>query len=407
MKRLVLGLVAVIWGVCSISLALADDLQLSGTKRWLTVASTKDKDVAIGIARQVGNIGDKVEVVSSSSGYFAVILGPYDAASMQDLKKSGNGKFDELPKDALLSQGANYRQVVWTPATASMGLVSYGLAKPAVFSVDGLQVKVQGEKLGESNAYTSVSGTDKTGATFSFDIGKDRPTDDQDSAESFDHEEFHQAGVVKLTKDGDPQIVVTSFSGGAHCCVSTWFLNRAAGSAAWALIEGETLDGGGYWVDDADGDGVLELMSVDNSFLYAFDSYAGSFAPLKIWRLEDGKIVDVTDRPEMKPRLAQDLAGIEFSAKTNPDLWKSNGYLVGWVASKIRLGQGDEAWAKFMADYDHDSGFGPQICTTGQKVDDCPSDKMKAQPIPEALAQFLSDNGYSPLPKAAQKLLKK
>jgi serine protease Do len=97
---------------------------------------------------------------------------------------------------------------------------------------------------------------------------------------------------------------------------------------------------------------------------------------------------------------------MEFSAKINPDLWKSNGFLVAWVASKIRLGDGDEAWAKFMASYDKNSDFGPQICTTGQKVDDCPAGKLKAQPIPEGFAEFLEANGYYPLPRDAAKLIK-
>ena len=407
MKRLVFGFVALIFVNVAAGLAVAGDLQLSGNKRWLAVASSKDKDIAIGIARQMGGYGDPTKVVTSASGFYAVILGPYEASSIDQLKKQGAGKFDELPKDALLSQGAHYKDVAWTYQPVSMGLVSYSLTKPATFSVDGLTVKVQGQPLEKDTAYTAVTGTDKSGASFSFDIGKDRTADDQDSIESFASEDFHQAGVVRLTKDGDPQIVVTSFSGGAHCCTSTWILSRSQGAAAWTMIEADLLDGSGYWVEDVDGDGALELMSVDNRFLYAFDSYAGSFAPIKIARFVDGKIEDVTDRPEMKSRLAQDLAGLEFSAKNNKDLWKSNGFLTGWVASKIRLGQGDEAWAKFMANYDKASDFGPQICTTGQKLDDCPSDKLQAQPIPEGFAQFLKDNGYYPLPKAAEALIKK
>jgi hypothetical protein len=407
MKRLVLGLVALILASAVAGLAVAGDLQLVGNKRWLAVASTKDIDVAIGIARQMGGYGDPTKVVTSASGYYAVILGPYEASSIDQLKKQGAGKFDELPKDALLSQGANYKDVAWTYAPVSMGLVGFTLQKAATFSVDGLQVKVSGEKLEEETAYTKITGTDKSGASFGFDIGKENTPENQASAESYDNEDYHQAGVARLTRDGDPQVIVTEFSGGAHCCTSTWILTRPSGAAAWSLIDGEILDGSGYWVEDVDGDGALELMSVDNRFLYAFDSYAGSFAPIKIARLIDGKIEDVTERPEMKSRLAQDLAGLEYSAKNNKDLWSSNGFLVGWVASKIRLGQGDEAWAKFMANYDKASDFGPQICTTGQKLDDCPSDKMQAQPIPEGFAQFLSDNGYYPLPKAAEALIKK
>ena len=407
MKRLVWIWVALLAAVFMGRAAQAGDLQLSGKQHWLTVASSKDKNVAIGIARQAAGYGGKDQVVSSASGYYAVILGPYEANSIEELKKNGKGSFDELPKDALLSQGANYLKVVWSNEPLSLGLVSFSLAKAAEFSVDGLQAKVIGQPLEKDTAYVEVTGTDKSGANFNFDIGKDAKPDEQDSAESYASEDFHKAGIARLTKDGEPQIIVTQFSGGAHCCTSTWIMSRASGAASWAMIEGDTLDGDGYWVEDLEGDGALELMSVDNSFLYAFDSYAGSFAPITISRLEGGKIEDVTDQPQFKPRLAQDLAGIEFQAKSNPDLWRSNGFLVGWLASKMRLGQGDEAWAKFMANYDKKSGFGPQICTTGQKIDDCPADKMRPQPIPEAVAEFLNDKSYGPLPKAAQALLKK
>ena len=388
----------------SITAAQAETLQLSGAQHWLAIASDKDKDVAIGIARHQYGLQDSIRVVSSKSGYYGVIAGPYQANSIQELKKSDKGNnFDELPRDALLSYGGNYTETVWQPQPKSeSGGVSYTLNKAAQFSAGTLNVTVKGEKLGADTGYTSVDGRDAQGP-FHFDLGKDLPAEQMMSADALLSESYNHAAIVRLLPVSEtPQVIITNFTGGAHCCTETTILTRAPRSEAWAAIKGATLDSDGYWFEDVNGDGGQELLSVDNAFLYAFDSYAGSFAPLKIGRLSGGSIEDMSEDPSVRGRLVQDLAGMEFSAKVHPELWKSNGFLAGWVASKIRLGQGDEAWKKFMINYEKKSDFGPQSCTTGQKIDDCPADKTKPIPIPKALAQFLRDNGYSPLPKAAE-----
>jgi hypothetical protein len=51
-----------------------------------------------------------------------------------------------------------------------------------------------------------------------------------------------------------------------------------------------------------------------------------------------------------------------------------------------------------LKNYDRNSDFGYQICTTGEKIDDCPEDKQKQLPFPEGLARHLKDNGYGPVP---------
>ena len=388
------------------SLVQAETLLLNGSKRWLAVASTKDKDAAIGIARASSYMADHVKVVSSKNGFYAVIMGPYAATSMQSLKKADvDSKLSDLPADALLSRGDNYTEIFWEAQSNDIGLAAYALNKTAEFSSGNLNVKVSGVKLGGDKAYTVVDGRDGAG-TFHFEIGKDLPQDDLASAEEFLGLLYNQAALAKLIPNApSKQVVITNYTGGAHCCTKTSFLIRATEQASWTKIDGGALDGDGYWFEDVDGDGTLELLSVDNSFLYAFDSYAGSVAPIKIFKLQDGKIDDVSEMPDMHSRIVQDMAGIEFQAKVRPDSWKQNGFLAGWVAAKIRLGQGIDAWNSVTQNIDKNSDFGPQECTTGQKIDDCPSDKLKAIPILKALASFLKENGYAPLPDAAEALL--
>ena len=106
--------------LASITAARAETLQLSGAQHWLAIASDKDKDVAIGIARHQYALAESVRVVSSKNGYYGVIAGPYEAALMQDLKQhNSNISLDELPKDALLSYGGNYIETVWRPQPRS------------------------------------------------------------------------------------------------------------------------------------------------------------------------------------------------------------------------------------------------------------------------------------------------
>lgn len=389
-----------------LGVAQAETLALKGNMRWLALASSKDKDVAIGIARRSAYMANTVKVVSSKSGYYGIIIGPYAANSIKDVKKQDkDSRLGELPKDALLSKGDNYIDTIWQATDGGIGAVAYSIDKAVEFSSGPLSVKVQGQKLEPDRAYTNVNGKD-AGGSFNFEIGKDLPSDELALAEEFLGLQYNRVAVVKLmAQSPSPQVVVTNYTGGAHCCTNTWILSRGTEHAAWSKTRAETLDGDGYWFEDVDGDGALEMLSVDNHFLYAFDSYAGSVAPVKITKFQNGKFEDVSETPAMHARLVQDLAGIEFEAKTRPDSWKQNGFLAGWVASKIRLGEGDVAWKKVLANIDLKSDFGPQECTSGQDVSDCPAENLKSIPILKALARFLKENGYGPLPSAAEALM--
>ena len=384
-----LGLIGTITPVC------AEDLHLSGVNHWLAVASTKDIDTAIGIARSMANVDDGARVVSSQSGYYAVILGPYAAESIPALKKA-NSNIPDLPKDALLSRGDKYVATVWHTASATSLWTSYEEQKPAKLSFNKYIFEAHLDKVSDENFTTTVSGGLEGAKDFTFTVGKEGDFSPTPAA----------IALLKLDPNADvPQLLFTRFSGGAHCCTKTWIVNKPNQSPAWSLIEAETLDGDGYWFEDVDGDGAQELLKADNRFFYSFDSYAGSFAPVIISKLQGGAVVEVTESPAMRPRLKQDLAGLEYAAKVSPELWKQNGFLVAWVASKIRLGEGDTAWPKVVENIDLKSDFGPQQCSSGESLDKCPTDNLKPVPILKGLAGFLNENNYLPLPKAAEKLL--
>jgi hypothetical protein len=197
-----------------------------------------------------------------------------------------------------------------------------------------------------------------------------------------------------------PQVVMTAFTFGAHCCTITR-IATVTGSGEWRVLDAGQLDGEGYQFVDIDEDGAKELVNYDNSFLYAFESYAGSFAPSRITKLAGSDLNDVTHEPKYRAFLRRRLQDMEVEAKNNPDLWHSNGFLGGWVAAKSLVGEADDAWKRMLASYDRNSDWSLDECTTGQELDQCPTNKVRQQTFPEALKKMLESNDY-PLPKAAR-----
>jgi hypothetical protein len=369
--------------LCSLAAsAAAEDLRLADGLHWITVASAQDKDQAIGIARLYG---DGARVVASQSGWFGVVLGPVKDKSLAAFVKSWQG-WPEIPKDAVFSNGAKFTATAWQPPADVPGYAEFSFDQPATSRLGGYTVTATLTHSGDNQVVGLAGGKDGAGS-FTLETPPDIYS-----------ELGNRLRLAPLDPaSAAPEVMLTQYTGGAHCCMATWFASETE-PGHWELFDTAMLDGDGYRLEDIDGDGSYELLSADNAFLYAFDSYAGSVAPIVISRLRGEEIEPVPQDAAWRARIAQDLAGLEFLAKLDPQMWKGNGFLAGWVATKILLGQGDAAWKKMLASYDQASDFGPQICTSGEKVDDCPADNLKPVPFPEALAAFLKENGYTPVP---------
>ena len=383
--RVAVALALVAGLVVGVKSATAEQLSQPVNRWWVGVASSQDLDIAIGIARLYA--GNQSRIVTAQNGWYAVVLGPVTSNSLSDYRASYKG-WPALPGDVLVSRGNGYLATVWQPPPSPI-LASGELAseKIASLSAQGLQVAISSTSTGADNASIGFKGVTSEGVTFQLDAPPE-PSSEYGS----------RAFLVRLDKTTKyPQAVGTLFSGGAHCCTDTLIATETPPDH-WETVETGALDGDGYALEDIDGDGAAELVSVDNSFLYAFDSYAGSFAPIRIQRLVRGRLEDVTRDPIFIHRLRQDLAGMEYMARQNPDLWHSNGFLAGWVADKARLGELADAWTKMIPLYDHSSTFGEMICTTGDTVANCPQADVRTLPFPEGLAKHLVDNGYGPIP---------
>ena len=187
-----------------------------------------------------------------------------------------------------------------------------------------------------------------------------------------------------------PEVVVSFFTGGAHCCSVTSVITSNADGSEWKTVDVGEFDGGPMVAVDLVGDGHFEFETRDNAFLYAFACYACSEAPLQVLALEDGKMKDVSEDARFKGAHAAWLKTMIVGVPEK----EVNGFLAGYVAQKIRLGEGKQAWDLMLKYYDRNTDWGLELCD--QDLDDtgeCPGETTKVT-FPEALERMLNENGY-------------
>ena len=187
-----------------------------------------------------------------------------------------------------------------------------------------------------------------------------------------------------------PEVVVSFFTGGAHCCSVTSIITSNADGSEWTTVEVGEFDGGPMTAIDLDGDGTYEFETRDNAFLYTFACYACSEAPLRVLALQDGAMKDVSADPRFKPAHAAWLKTMIVGVPEQD----VNGFLAGYVAQKIRLGEGKQAWELMLKHFDRLTDWGLEICDQDRdESGECPGTTTKVT-FPQALERMLNENGY-------------
>jgi hypothetical protein len=141
--------------------------------------------------------------------------------------------------------------------------------------------------------------------------------------------------VADLDGDGEPEILVDVFSGGAHCCLTARLLTfSGTGYTPLDIGYGDV----GYVLKDADGDGRPELVGYDPRFSSVFTAFAGSGFPPSVLQVEHGATVDVTRR---FPKLIRTDAAARLKdlrkARRGDDV---RGILAAYVADEYLLNKG-------------------------------------------------------------------
>ncbi|MDX5592296.1 hypothetical protein [Pseudovibrio sp. SPO723] len=378
--------------VCAIgwpAFSNASQLQLSGDERWLVLAAREDRQDAIMEARESSYFLPRTFVVRAKNGWYAILSGPVQAQTMEQIRKADYA--NAVPEDAYLSKGSNYRELIWS--SPEMVRVELDGNARASAQLENLKVEVV-RKNAEGN-----------------------PSDGEDFVETFLDITLHDANgapLYALKTDTDvyssfgnslemlrilpdtpyPQVIVRRYTGGAHCCIDMSILTTDEENN-WVTVRAGTFDAGAnYRVFDLDGDGTLELLTVDQSFLYLFAPYAGSLAPLEIQRLEGTRIVNVSADPAYRSEFVSELNSLEEYAAQRADLWNANGFLAAWAAVKTRLGDFIPALARVTESHGPSDGFGVRVCPDGSNIENCSYEQSVVLPFPAGLTVHLVQQGY-------------
>jgi hypothetical protein len=189
-----------------------------------------------------------------------------------------------------------------------------------------------------------------------------------------------------------PEVVVSFYTGGAHCCSETSVVESSGDGSVWKTIDVGEFDGGPLLASDVDGNGIYEFETRDNAFLYTFACYACSSAPLQLIGIDKGEVKNITTEERFKPAHAAYLKAMISDAPE--DEGDANGFLAGYVGEKSMLGESKSAWAIMLKYYDKASDWGLETCDQPVNEDgECPGQTIKLT-FPDALERMLKENGY-------------
>jgi hypothetical protein len=157
--------------------------------------------------------------------------------------------------------------------------------------------------------------------------------------------------VRDLDADGEPEVLVNLYSGGANCCfyTETWRFDEAQNK----YIEKVLKPGGSfpYSLKDLDKDGAPEFKTYDYRFAYKYGSNADTPRPLRIFDWKGGQLVDVTlAYPKLAARDAAEYYRGYLKYRKVKDV-SVRGLLAAYLASSYNAGNGKVAWRRVVAAY--------------------------------------------------------
>ncbi len=205
-------------------------------------------------------------------------------------------------------------------------------------------------------------------------------------------------GLVQIvemdTSNPYPEVVFSTYSGGAHCCNSIRVVTSSRDGSHWQVVEPDPIDGGIAGAQDVDYDGVFELVHPDNRFYYTFASYAGSTAPMQVFALKEGRLVDISSDGRFEQLHRDTLGDLQPVIDNIVSEHERNGLLAGYVALKYLLGEGEAGWKVMLDRYDRNSDWDLSTCSGGYDYNGNCRKTTNYPDFPAALRDFLKVTGY-------------
>lgn len=150
--------------------------------------------------------------------------------------------------------------------------------------------------------------------------------------------------ITDLDGDGEPEVVLDLYWGGAHCCWYTQIYRYTGGAARYRPLV-HVWGNVGYVLTDFEHDGQQELVTRDDRFSYAFGSFADSRWPVRILRYRLGRLTVGTQA--YPDEIARDATALWNAAMKRRKGSSSNqGMIAAWAADQCLLGRSKLAFRK-------------------------------------------------------------
>jgi hypothetical protein len=151
-----------------------------------------------------------------------------------------------------------------------------------------------------------------------------------------------EASLVEVTGRPPKELLVTDWSGGAHCCYTHYLFTQEGGLRN--LMAAGWHDGGIREVQDLDGDGRGELVTVLVLAYFGGLSFAHSPGVVLVYAYDGMQLYDATRRlsaPTLREMRADRTAFLR--ARRSGDVEAMKGHALGYWANALVVGRGVEA----------------------------------------------------------------
>ena len=107
-----------------------------------------------------------------------------------------------------------------------------------------------------------------------------------------------------INGDGYPEVIVDTYSGGAHCCFGTRVISLR--DLPVSILQKPESNAGGVF-QDLNGDGIYEFLTADDLFAYKYCPYAGSPFVRVIMEYDPGQDQYIPASPRFADQFGEDI----------------------------------------------------------------------------------------------------